>query len=277
MKKIKNKLLNYKKNVLFIFLILLVSNIYASSNRIKEKFKSDSLITNIHTSDNIAGRFDSYKIAIAWTEGFCYTNPGKPECNNISDKINKDFNYAMTLHGLWPNDGARMDYSYCTEASFSKYNGEALNHLLLDYYMPSVNYPEIHGFYLARHEWDKHGICQKVWNQAEYYYISTKIIDVLRDAFLIDLKDKNMISKKQLYLELSSKFPNISAQNIDLKCDKNTGNILQEIRISLSKDLEKLDIQEWRNINIELLSKYLINNKSSYDNCDDNIILKPYN
>ncbi|MBK2357730.1 ribonuclease T2 family protein [Francisella hispaniensis] len=238
--------MNYKKNILSIFLILLVSNIYASSNieeRIKENFNSDiSLITNIYTSDNIAGRFDSYKIAITWTEGFCYTNSGKPECNNISDKINKDFNYAMTLHGLWPNDGARIDYGYCTEASFSKYNEEALNHLLLDYYMPSVNYPEIQGFYLARHEWDKHGICQKVWNQAEYYYISTKIIGVFRDAFLIDLKDKNMISKEQLYLELSSKFPNISAKNINLKCDKNTRNILQEIRISLSNSPYAFDL-----------------------------------
>lgn len=50
-----------------------------------------------------AGEFDTYRLAITWAPGFCAENPDKQECQDLDNMLKQDYNYAISLHGLWPN------------------------------------------------------------------------------------------------------------------------------------------------------------------------------
>ena len=182
-----------------------------------------SLNTLVFASGEKAGEFDSYKLAITWSPGFCADHQEKQECQSLEVQLQKDFNYAVTLHGLWPNVDGTITYGYCTKAKFDSFESRAFNNILLDYYQPAAKYCQNNTFCLPQHEWDKHGVCQLTWDQPEFFYIQTKMIDIFRDILVKPLEYKSFIKKQDLYKQILRKLPNQNKNNIDLVCNSNTG------------------------------------------------------
>lgn len=232
-----------------------------------------TLTISIFASGEKAGKFDSYKLAITWSPGFCADNLEKQECKLLDNQLKKDFNYAVTLHGLWPNVDGTITYGYCTEPKFNSYESRAFNSILLDYYQPAAKYCENNTFCLPQHEWDKHGICQLKWDQPEFFYIQAKMIDIFRDILVMPLKNKHSIKNQKLRKLISKKIPSQGRNTIDLVCNSKTG-ILEEIRVKLDKGIEKISSNQWRNLSIKDLSKYISESSSVTNNCGKNIILR---
>jgi ribonuclease I len=84
---------------------------------------------------------------------------------------------------------------------------------------------------------------------------------------------KSFIKKQDLYKQILRKLPNQNKNNIDLVCNSNTG-ILEEIRIKLDKNIEKISNDQWRNLSTKDLSKYISKSSLTTNNCGKNIILR---
>ncbi|AIT08619.1 hypothetical protein LO80_00610 [Candidatus Francisella endociliophora] len=232
-----------------------------------------SISAAVYANGERAGEFDTYKLAITWAPGFCAENLDKQECQNLDNMLNKDYNYAVSLHGLWPNVNGSTTYGDCIDTKFSKYNPSSFNNLLLNYYEPAAKYCDISGFCLPEHEWNKHGTCQLTWDQPEFFYVQTKMIDTFRKSLVDKLENKDSIRKQDLYNLLIENFKGKNKNDFDLICNDKTGKI-KEIRITLNKNIENISDDEWRTLTPSDLSSYIIPTNNLHKNCGDNIVLK---
>lgn len=91
-------------------------------------------------SDNVAGKFKYYALALSWSPEFCRSHPGlrhEPQCRE---------NRRFIVHGLWPqceNDAPRE----CRNGG----RPDRIDKRRIHAFMPSD--------YLIRHEWKAHGTC----------------------------------------------------------------------------------------------------------------------
>lgn len=168
---------------------------------------------------------------------------------------------------------AKLTYGDCTDTKYDNYNPSSFNNLLLDYYEPAAKYCDNTAFCLPEHEWNKHGTCQLTWDQPEFFYVQTKMIDTFRESLVDKLKGKNSIRKQDLYNLLTGSFKGKGQNDFDLICNDQTGKI-KEIRISLNKNIESISGDEWRNLTPADLSTYIIPTPDLHENCADNIILR---
>ncbi|MFZ2725448.1 MAG: hypothetical protein WAX77_04275 [Methylococcaceae bacterium] len=150
-----------KKNY---YLFLVLPAILISSN-------SFAKTKTVSTACMLANQADSYVLAVSWQPAFCESKSDKPECKINDPKVYQASHF--TLHGLWPNKTeCATNYGFCGEqktqpASFCDYPAVSLSKPVeekLAVVMPSVAV----GSCLERHEWYKHGTCQK--ESADAYY-----------------------------------------------------------------------------------------------------------
>lgn len=124
------------------------------------------------------GLADSHILALSSQPGFCETygyEAGKPECLKL-DKNSYQATH-LTLHGLWPNQAAcGPRYGYCTarpRPTHCSYPPLALDAEVaqqLKILMPAYQ----HGSCLERHEWNKHGSCQRL-SADDYFSLSMRL------------------------------------------------------------------------------------------------------
>ncbi|AXA33492.1 ribonuclease T2 family protein [Francisella adeliensis] len=243
----------FKKSLISLFLI--TSSMYAFADGEK------------------AGDFDSYKLAITWAPGFCKENQSKQECQALNKELKSDYNYAVTLHGLWPNVNGTTTYGNCTSTKFNDYQASAFNNILMNYSLPAAKYCDNTGFCLPEHEWNKHGTCQLKWDQPEYFYVQSKMLNLFRDTLVAPLENKDSVTKSELYSIILKQFPTKNIDDFDLICNPDTG-MLKEIRVSLDKNIEDISNDKWRSLSKTDLSKHIIPTDNLSNYCGENIVLR---
>jgi ribonuclease T2 len=201
---------------------------------------------------NVAGQADSYVLALSWQPAFCETTPEKPEC-----RITEPTAYQarhFTLHGLWPNkQGCGISYGFCGEVKtqeqdFCDYPMVVLNtasRISLAQVMPSVEV----GSCLERHEWYKHGTCQTVWSDDEYFDVSVDLTRQFNEsgmAYFMNRKIGQEVRTEDFLARLVAVLGTEARERVKLECDE---GMLVEVQISLigtltpGTDLETLITQ----------------------------------
>lgn len=182
------------------------------------------------------GMADSYVLALSWQPGFCQTygyEAAKPECLSLKSTM-----YAashLVLHGLWPNqDDCGHNYGYCgvqpmvnhcdyPSLALSKEVATRLNRL-----MPSF----ASGSCLERHEWNKHGSCQILTEDA-YFSLAARLteeIDQTNLGMYLHQHVGEKVSRKNLEAAVSRSFGNDAVNKVYLGC-KN--GILVDVLVQL--------------------------------------------
>lgn len=144
---------------------------------------------------HIAGRQDSYVLALSWQPAFCESHRAKPECR-IKDKSSYQASH-FTLHGLWPNQAScGIHYEFCDTSihkqnSFCSYPALPLSmasRRQLERVMPSA----AQGSCLQRHEWFKHGTCQSNLAIDAYFSLAVSLTRQFNDAGVSDFMSSHI-------------------------------------------------------------------------------------
>lgn len=182
----------------------------------------------------IPDQYDSYVLATSWQPGFCVhdkNGPGKPECQAISKgELQVDH---FTLHGLWPNKrSCGIDYGNCAGTRLD------LDPATVDYikpWMPNFNFGNAFGSY----EWNKHGVCQTVMNDDDYFRFAVDLVKSFNDSpagRYVRENSGGTVSRQQFYAKLAEEYGSAAAGNhFLLLC---SGDYLEEIRVALPKDFK---------------------------------------
>jgi ribonuclease T2 len=180
---------------------------------------------NCHT----AGLADGYVFAVSWQPAFCI-NKSKSECSITDPTVYQATNF--TLHGLWPNKkSCAKKYGFCGKykkavKGFCNFEPLDLNHTTrtnLAKVMPSVGADTC----LQRHEWYKHGTCQKRYTQNEYFAVATSLIDDFNQGEIHKFMSKNIgkdVNKITFFELIDSKFGKNAYKRFKFICQK--GNLV---------------------------------------------------
>ncbi len=188
----------------------------------------------------IAGRADSYVLAVSWQPAFCETKPEKPECAITDPKVYQARNF--TLHGLWPNRNAcGKNYGYCGAVKtqpndFCNYPAlglDASTRTALAQVMPSVQA----GSCLERHEWHKHGTCQTAWSNNAYFDVSADLTRQFNEsgvAYFMNRRLGRTVRTADFLARVDAVLGEGAQKRATLVC-KN--GMLVEVRVALPSDL----------------------------------------
>lgn len=180
---------------------------------------------------------DGYVLAATWQPGFCEHasyKGAKPECEGLeSGELQISH---LTLHGLWPNrQSCGKGYGHCDGP------GLELSTDTLAYvrpWMPNFRY----GTSFGRYQWDKHGVCQTQMDDDAYFRRAVDLVRQLDESKAGQYIVANIggaISRRGFYQKVEEDFGSRDAQNnFLLIC---SGKYLQEIRVSLPRELKQAD------------------------------------
>ena len=108
--------------------------------------------------------YDSYVMAVQWSNGYC-------KANNCGNKANNVYKNKMTIHGLWPSLKSGKYLSDCTSGVSIVDDGSTLFTNMKQYW-PSFSASNSNE-YFWEHEYNKHGYCmveEKGWSGYEDYF-----------------------------------------------------------------------------------------------------------
>ncbi|MFM9974897.1 MAG: ribonuclease T2 family protein [Beijerinckiaceae bacterium] len=165
-----------------------------------------------------AGEFDFYVLALSWSSGFCEIEGDRKQ----RDQCAAGAKLGFVVHGLWPQN-ERGFPSDCGPQGRSP--SRAAMDIARDIF-PSEP--------LARHEWRKHGTCSGS-SPTDYF----RDVKTAREKITIPQefqKPEKASSWNPIDIEraFTAANPGLRADMIAISCRQ---NVLNEIRICLSKDL----------------------------------------
>lgn len=171
------------------------------------------LLSSVVQAKEGAGKFDYYVMALSWSPEHCAIKPAdREQCSR---------QLGFVLHGLWPQFG-RGYPSNCTRER-------------LDPEMES----EFAGLYpsrfLYRHEWQKHGTCSGLSQQAFHQLASDLRQQLKIPAAYQSPQEPLRKSRFQLKADLASANQWLVPDNITVAC-ADGGRFLREIYICVNKE-----------------------------------------
>ncbi|MDP4077674.1 ribonuclease I [Acidovorax sp. A1169] len=183
---------------------------------------------------SIAGKHDSYVLAVTWQPGFCEHvkyDGTKPECENMASGRLVVSN--LTLHGLWPNRqqcGTR--YGACGNST-PDLSEETVSYI--SPWMPNFFYERVFGTY----EWKKHGTCSGMTSDTYFRRAvdSVKVVNESAAGRYITSNVGGKISKQEFEARLRSETGRALAPNaFTLRC---TNKQLFEIHVRLPLEFKE--------------------------------------
>ncbi|MBC3861141.1 ribonuclease [Undibacterium jejuense] len=183
---------------------------------------------------------DYFLLAASWEPGFCATNSGKSECQNIRGT------YAgshLSTHGLWASSFDGNNPQYCnvpqqeidldsgsTWCSMDPYGASASTLSNLATYMPGIQ------SCLDDHEWYKHGSCSGQ-TPDDFWATTINLIKSLGqtqlNTFIASNAGRN-VTRAQLMQAATNTFGSSASSAIAFKCvKKNRVSYLTEVWTNL--------------------------------------------
>jgi ribonuclease T2 len=192
------------------------------------------------TTCKTAGLADSYVFALSWQPAFCESHRDKPECSVSDPSAFQAGNF--TLHGLWPNKkSCGTNYGFCGKykkevSPFCNYDPvpmQAATLQELGEVMPSA----AHGSCLQRHEWFKHGTCQKQWDADGYYHTAIHLVKEFNRGGMAAFMQANIgktVTAQSFFDAMDKAFSDESHLRLQISC---SGGKLVDVYISLPVQL----------------------------------------
>ena len=160
-----------------------------------------------------AGEFDYYAMALSWSPEHCAIKPGDRE--QCARKL------GFVLHGLWPQ------YQRGYPASCTRERLDADMEQQFAGLYPSR--------FLYRHEWEKHGTCSGLSQEAFHQLASDLRQKVKIPAAYQSPEEPLRKTSFQLKADLASANPWLAPDNITVAC-ADGGRFLREIYICVNKE-----------------------------------------
>ena len=177
---------------------------------------------------NAPGQFDFYVLALSWSPSYCEATheraPGRAPDQQCSGRP-----FSFVVHGLWPQY-ERGFPSFC-QVPAPRIDRSIVGNMLD--LMPSPR--------LIFHEWDRHGTCSGLSQEAFFETVRKARAAVKIPAEFVEL-DKPITVKPDDVAEAFVKAnPGLSRADLAVACDQKR---LSEVRVCLNKDFSFRDCAE---------------------------------
>ena len=168
------------------------------------------------------GVFDYYVLVLSWSPSFCADaaerNPERaarnPQCGPRP--------YTFVVHGLWPQ--YEQGYPQFCEVPAPRLNRQIVSDMLD--LMPAPQ--------LVYHEWDRHGVCSGLSQDAYFDTVRKARQAVKIPAEFENLTATRTVSPQQVEDAFIAANPGLPGDGISVAC---SGRRLSEVRICMSRDL----------------------------------------
>lgn len=174
-----------------------------------------------HSYAQSPGDFDYYVLSLSWTPTFCQlTGNGRGEAQCASERPR-----AFVLHGLWPQY-TRGFPEFCQGRHPPRIPESTISRTLD--LMPSRG--------LIIHEWQRHGTCSGLDPQS-YFDLARRAFNqiVIPEAYRVPGRIAET-SPADVTAAFVAANPGLSRDGMSVSC---RGNLLEEVRICLSRTLQK--------------------------------------
>lgn len=173
------------------------------------------------------GRFDFYVLALSWSPSFCQDSEERGR--NGGEQCSTARPYSFVVHGLWPQ--YERGFPQNCEQPAPRLNRELMTSMLD--LMPAPR--------LVFHEWDTHGTCSGLDQQA-YFDLVRKARETVKipEAY-VSPKAALSVSPTEVEEAFVKANPGLSRAAISVTCGSPR---LGEVRICMNKDLRFRDCAE---------------------------------
>lgn len=164
------------------------------------------------------GGFDFYVLSLSWSPSYCEAEGDK--ANGQQCRAGRP--YAFVVHGLWP----QYERGY---PEFCGAGDELIDSgLLRSLYdiMPSAG--------LIRHQWNKHGSCSGLSQEAYFALVRRAREHVAVPTRFARLDAPETLAPQEAEAEFLGANPGLPPEGIAVTCDR---RFLREVRICLTRDL----------------------------------------
>jgi ribonuclease T2 len=165
------------------------------------------------------GDFDYYVLALSWSPGFCAVSGGTRD----PEQCGRGANLGFVVHGLWPQRERGM-LADCEAGLRPPARADAAA-AARDLF-PTEG--------LARYEWRKHGGCTGLPPSAYFAAVRSAREQVVIPAALAEARESRQLAPQDVLRAFAQANPRLRPGMAAVSCPK---NVLQEVRICLSKDL----------------------------------------
>jgi ribonuclease T2 len=187
-----------------------------------------------------AGLQDSFKLALSWQPAFCESHRNKKECG-VSFPATFQAAGNFTLHGLWPNrEACGINYGNCEhvrqQREFCNYPALPLDPEVvkqLSQVMPGT------ASCLERHEWFKHGTCQREWDPSQYFEVALELVRQFNGSGLNKYMAENMgkeVAREDFLKQVDTALGAGARERLELGCSG--GNRLTDVFVNLPARIE---------------------------------------
>ena len=173
------------------------------------------------------GRFDFYVLALSWSPSFCQDSEERGR--NGGEQCSTARPYSFVVHGLWPQ--YERGFPQNCEQPAPRLNRELMTSMLD--LMPAPR--------LVFHEWDTHGTCSGLDQQAYFDPVRKARETVKIPEAYVSPKAALSVSPTEVEEAFVKANPGLSRAAISVTCGSPR---LGEVRICMNKDLRFRDCAE---------------------------------
>jgi ribonuclease T2 len=169
---------------------------------------------------NAPGRFDFYVLALSWSPSYCEAAPERaPE--RAPDQQCAGRPYSFVVHGLWPQYERGFP-------AFCQMPAPRLDRRIVGSMLDLMPSPR-----LVFHEWDRHGTCSGLSQQAYFEAVRKARAVVKIPAEFAALDKPIMVTPGDVAAAFIKANPGLSQADLAVACDRKR---LSEVRVCMTKD-----------------------------------------
>jgi len=195
-----------------------------AQERSQESFQSRRQVRQ----DGEPGKFDFYVLSLSWSPSYCAASAergsGRPDTAQCGPRP-----YSFVVHGLWPQY-ERGFPSFC-QVPAPRLSREIMNGMLD--LMPSPR--------LVYHEWDRHGTCSGLVQQAYFENVRKARAAVHIPSEYQSIASALTVKPGEVAEAFVKANAGLSRNALSVTCDSTR---LSEVRICMNKDLSFRDCPE---------------------------------
>ena len=169
---------------------------------------------------NAPGQFDFYVLALSWSPSYCETTQERAP-DRAPDQQCAGRPFSFVVHGLWPQYERGFP-------AFCQVPAPRLDRRIVGSMLDLMPSPR-----LVFHEWDRHGTCSGLSQQAYFEAVRKARAAVKIPAEFVALDKPIMVKPGDVAAAFIKANPGLSQADLAVACDRKR---LSEIRVCMNKD-----------------------------------------